>query len=875
MATDSALQARLLGTPLFTFESEEVAPASRKALALLCYLAAQTESVSREHLAELLWGAGKLNNVRQALYELRQLAGAESWLHDDAEAVQVTAQSDLAAFDAACQVDNFSGALEHFGDGFLTSIKVNAPAFNDWLELERSRLNGLYAEAQTACLETLTDEGNYAEALDIARRVLTDDPLNETAHRAVIKLEYLQGHIEAALEQFEICRLKLKEELGVEPLPETLALLAEIEQGGAGSGKRAQVLETPGDIAALPEALVGRDDLLDSVREALAGGGRVLVHGFGGIGKTAVAAHISESYLASGKVLWLELGQADPNSALDALVRPFEAQQQVAKAEKKSELIAEILQEQGIALIVLDDVWNAYSLSVLLETLPETIPLLITSRQRYPRLKRVDVGRLKRSDSLELLSLYASRELQAEAGADALCEHLGDHAYALRVAGINLRESGFEPQALFERIKDAPHDLRVPEDLNAQDRGSIASLLKVSLEPLDDYAYEAFLAYGALFSPSTTPELLSYLLHRDSELIEDALFTLVTRGLAERSATPGSDTVTYRVHDLSHAYAGAISNYRTKSVIHAAKTYLETHPNEPDVLEAELPNILGATEQADHETLVAMMRLLTLDGTYFMARGHNNRSLNLLDKSISLAKELGELETAQELLGKQGNVYLNYLGDLYSALKAYENALALARETGDKGREAVYLSLIGITQFQRKENEADDYLRASYELARSIDESFDVCTVLGHNGYIAGLKGDYTAAISFFQESIEAVGILTKNDNFNKAEVEREKFFSLNNLGQALHYLEHFDEALERRFEALNLAREQDNQIWMADALYGLGETYNAMQKQQDAERMLNEALELYNQNQAMAYAKELEAFMDAEGYVYDKAPQN
>ena len=875
MGSDTILQAKLLGFPLFTFSGEVIEPSSRKAVALLCYLAAQSGSVSREHLAELLWGTGKLNNVRQALYELRQLPGADTWLHDDAEMVQVRAQSDLAAFETALEQEDFGNALEHYEAGFLTSIKINVPAFNDWLEVERSRLSQLYTEAQTAYLETLEIKGDFAEALGVARRILADDLLNETAHRAVIKLEYLQGNIEAALEQFEICRLKLKEELSVEPLPETLALLAEIEQGGAGSGKRAQVLETPADISALPASLIGRDELIASAKNYLDEHSRVLVHGFGGIGKTALAASISEGYLDRGKVLWLELGQADPNSALDALVRPFEVQQELAKLEDKAKYLRDLLTEQAISLIVLDDVWNAYSLSVLLETLPKTVPLLITSRQRYPRLKRIDVGRLEREAALELLSLHAGRDVSDDPAADALCEHLGDHAYALRVAGINLRESGTSSQTLLNNIRDAPHDLRVPEDLNAQDRGSIASLLQVSLEPLDDYAFEAFLAYGALFSPSTTPEMLSNLLHRDSETVEDALFALVTRGLAKRTATPGSDTITYRVHDLSHAYAKAINNHRTKSVIDAAKIYLETHPNEPDVLEAELPNILGATEEADDETLVAMMRLLTLDGTYFMARGHNNRSLKLLDRAIMLAKELGELEMAQELLGKQGDVYTNYLGQLDKALLSYEEALALTKRTEDKGREAVFLSILGVIKFQQDSPDAESYLSKAYTFAKQHAEGFDFCAVLANNGYVAGLREDYEAVIFFSQETLNIVQALEDDSKSDKAVISRIRFFALNNLAQALHFLGRYDISLKNRHSALVIAKEQHNQIWSADALYGLGETYHAMADRQNAQTTLCKALDLYKKNQVNLYAQELEKFIASEGYTYISVTKN
>jgi len=245
------------------------------------------------------------------------------------------------------------------------------------------------------------------------------------------------------------------------------------------------------------------------------------------------------------------------------------------------------------------------------------MPTLISSRQRYPKLKRLSIGRLERKDSLNLLSHHADKDLTSKQDANDLCQHLGDHAYALRIAGTTLKQNQLSPAELLQNIIDRPHDLRIPETLNNPDQGSIANLLQVSLESLNDRAYEAFFSYGCLYAASATPELIAKLLERDVETIEDALFTLNQHGLAERQTTAGSDLISYQIHDLAHSYTKAINNYRPQSFIRAAKQYLETHKNKPEALDADIQNILAASEKAASETQIDFMDLLTLKGSYY------------------------------------------------------------------------------------------------------------------------------------------------------------------------------------------------------------------------------------------------------------------
>ena len=62
-------------------------------------------------------------------------------------------------------------------------------------------------------------------------------------------------------------------------------------------------------------------------------GKRVLLQGFGGMGKTALAAPIAGERIQAGKgaVLWLRAGSEDRDGLMLAMARPFNAQHSITK----------------------------------------------------------------------------------------------------------------------------------------------------------------------------------------------------------------------------------------------------------------------------------------------------------------------------------------------------------------------------------------------------------------------------------------------------------------------------------------------------------------------------------------------------------------
>jgi hypothetical protein len=87
----------------------------------------------------------------------------------------------------------------------------------------------------------------------------------------------------------------------------------------------------------------------------------------------------------------------------------------------------------------------------------------VTSRQRFPIGKMIDVGELERATALELLSYHAGQNFTADdADATELCRTLGYHPFALEIAGKTLLVDELTPAEFLRRIADAPHLIETP-----------------------------------------------------------------------------------------------------------------------------------------------------------------------------------------------------------------------------------------------------------------------------------------------------------------------------------------------------------------------------------------------------------------------------
>jgi WD40 repeat protein/DNA-binding SARP family transcriptional activator len=238
------LRVTLFGSPSVCLGGELVTGfVSSKAQALVYYLAATRRDHTRESLAGLLWSelpdAAARRNLRNALSNLRKLIGPylcitrhtaalnqdSGYAVDSLHFVELLSSVPRDASPGSEDLDPLHAAVELYQGEFLAGFYVpKAPLFEEWALRERERLRLALEGVLERLVQGHIARGEYKRAIGFAQRWLAADPLREAAHRALMELYAWSGDRSAAVRQYEACAQVLKEELGVEPSPETAEL---------------------------------------------------------------------------------------------------------------------------------------------------------------------------------------------------------------------------------------------------------------------------------------------------------------------------------------------------------------------------------------------------------------------------------------------------------------------------------------------------------------------------------------------------------------------------------------------------------------------------------------------------------------------------
>lgn len=304
------LEIRTLGGLSIRLNETAVANfASRKADALLIYLACNPRPHPRETLATMFWDDSpqqrSLANLSVLLTSLRkQLAPfllssrhevqlnpeAEIWLDTAVLTNALQQQTELTRSTAAAAAQ----AIALYRGPFLSGFHIpQASDFSEWVLLEQERLQQLAIVGMDQLVTFYQQRAQFTEGIALCMKLINLDPLREESHRQMIQLYALSGERNAALEQYQTCATILEDELGVEPDEETTALVEAVREGSLVEGERPLTTrpssKTPRhNLPAEMTSFVGRDDELAQIESRLAQPKcRLLtLMGPGGVGKT-------------------------------------------------------------------------------------------------------------------------------------------------------------------------------------------------------------------------------------------------------------------------------------------------------------------------------------------------------------------------------------------------------------------------------------------------------------------------------------------------------------------------------------------------------------------------------------------------------------
>jgi DNA-binding SARP family transcriptional activator len=237
----------------FTDEPSEVniAPTAQR---ILAYLLLQPHRFyQREVLAALCWGDRSEEQARAclntALWRLRRSLEPDS---TGSSQYLITTSSgevgfnwesdhwlDLTIFEA-CATRILSQPAQAIDPEHAQTLESILPLYegdlfeglyDDWAILERERLLTYYLDCLAHLVHYHRYQGAYEQSLRFGHLLLRRDPLREEIHREVMRLHWQAGQRSLAIQQYESCQKLLAEELGIDPMPETEALYAQLLSG--------------------------------------------------------------------------------------------------------------------------------------------------------------------------------------------------------------------------------------------------------------------------------------------------------------------------------------------------------------------------------------------------------------------------------------------------------------------------------------------------------------------------------------------------------------------------------------------------------------------------------------------------------------------
>ncbi len=249
------LSMAVLGPPQIQLDNNPLDVDTRKAIALLVYLALATEPQRRDSLTALFWPEAETsharNNFRRTLSTLKSAVG-ENWLEIDRETVALIRHeeywNDVEEFeaklagwrrheheqDALCPecIADLERAAELYRGDFLEGFSLSgSPEFDHWQSRHTERLRQKHIEGLEKLIEAVSAAGEFERAIQYAQGLLALDPLHEPGHRKLMRLHYWNGDRPAALKQYQRCVQLLDNELGVPAMESTQRLHDQIRQG--------------------------------------------------------------------------------------------------------------------------------------------------------------------------------------------------------------------------------------------------------------------------------------------------------------------------------------------------------------------------------------------------------------------------------------------------------------------------------------------------------------------------------------------------------------------------------------------------------------------------------------------------------------------
>lgn len=291
----STVCANLFGTPVITIDGKKVFFSYNKVNALIYYLLVKHQA-TRDELIGLLWPdkdeSTAKKNLRNALYEAKRTIGADILISPQKSVIMLNPaiqfKIDIEAFTLNPQA-NLSLYVGEFLQGFFVK---RAESFENWYLNMRYHFSEQYQQVLMKQLQLVAQENKTEKIEQYARQLCQLDPFNEIPYRELMKAYEHHGSYGKAIKCYNQLAELLEREMAVVPGEETKQIFNRIV--AAQNKKKISVKKQYGDF------FFGRLQELQLLELNMdlfftgQSGKSILITGEAGIGKTT----LKEKFLA-------------------------------------------------------------------------------------------------------------------------------------------------------------------------------------------------------------------------------------------------------------------------------------------------------------------------------------------------------------------------------------------------------------------------------------------------------------------------------------------------------------------------------------------------------------------------------------------------
>ncbi len=278
-------------------------------------------AVTKDQLIEWLWAdqdvdaAGR--DLRVAVSHLRRALEPQLPRGSQSNFILITESGYAFSADAECYIDaeEFGTSCARFEAAVKTELIDTAletaeraravyrgdylgeDRYADWSATRREQLREMFFSLLTGMAELYARQRRYAFAIELSQHVLAADRVCENVWRDLMLYHYHDGDLALALRAFDDCQHVLRDELGVEPLPETRALYERVHNREI--ERQSQTIPTNLAAHTPPTPFVGREEERAEIARRLNDSTcRLLtLTGAGGIGKSRLALQVGADLL--------------------------------------------------------------------------------------------------------------------------------------------------------------------------------------------------------------------------------------------------------------------------------------------------------------------------------------------------------------------------------------------------------------------------------------------------------------------------------------------------------------------------------------------------------------------------------------------------